>query len=231
MSRPWILVPALSILGTASCGAWLASVRSGGNGTNPDQTEAVRASARPATPVAIIDCFDDLSYQGRSTVDRKDFEAAVVPELWRGIGGTGEARHQRASGAMENVCSDVEKRLFQNREWTLGPASKRWIGSVAGPDTKSLIFASYNFPPKCTGVQETVRDDTGRVIATVDTDKRKCVENGFTWIQIVWVTADGVVLGKMEDRCDNWGESRCGKGYEKAGEAVDFLMSFLGPKK
>ncbi|HVV49433.1 MAG TPA: hypothetical protein VHO06_07235 [Polyangia bacterium] len=198
-----------------------------GNGINPDVPAPARAEARPPAPVAVVSCFDQLAAPGRSAADRRQFEGAVLPALWRGIGGAGEPRHERATGDLEAVCDDVEKRLFTNAQWTVGPATKTWLDGVAPPGAKSLIFASYNFPPKCTGVEEKVRDQSGQLIATVDTGKRKCVENGYTMIQIVWTALDGTVLGKVEDRCDNWGESRCGQGYEQADQAVSYLMSFL----
>jgi hypothetical protein len=221
---------AAALLGTTSCATWNAMVRRNGYGTNPDVAETVRTDARPASALAVLSCWDDPSFAGRDAADRKQFETAALPELWKGMGGTGAARHERANGDLETVCDDLQDKLIRNPGWKVGAATKQWIAKEAPADAKSVIFAYYSFPPRCTSQDETVRDSTGKVVATIDTHEKKCVENGLATMRIVWTRLDGTVLGKIEDSCDNSG-GRCGTDYEKTGDEVSYLMGFLGPEK
>jgi hypothetical protein len=219
------------LLGTTSCAYWEAMSRRNGYGTNPDVAESVRTGARPAAPLAVLSCWDDPDFAGRDAADRKQFEAAVLPELWKGIGGTGSAHHERATGDLETVCDDLQSKLIREPGWKVGAATKSWIAKEAPAEAKSVIFAYYSFPPKCTSQDETIRDSSGRIVATVDTHQKKCVENGLATVRIVWTSLDGTVLGKVEDSCSASNDLRCGNDYDKAGDEISRLMSMLGPEK
>jgi hypothetical protein len=229
MSRNVLPALAVIVLATTSCAYWEAMSRRSGYGTNPDVAEAAKTDARPPTPLAVVSCWDDPSDPGRDAADRKEFEAAALPQLWKGIGGTGPARHERASGDLQTVCEDLQEKLIQNPGWRVGAATREWIGKQAPTDAKSVIFAYYSFPPKCISQDEVVRNSVGAIVATVDTHQKKCFENGLATLRIVWTSLDGTVLGKIQDNCENDGLKRCGANYEKAGDEVSYLMSRLGP--
>ena len=230
MSRA-LLSAMLMLLGTVSCAAWQANMRRNGYGTNPDVDQAAKANARPPVPMAVLSCWDNPRDPGRDAVDRKEFEATVLPELWRGMGGTGEPHLIRGTGDLDTVCEDLQNKLILNPGWQMGAAAREWLGKEAPADAKSVIFAYYSFTPKCTHQDDTVRDSNGAVIATIDTHKGTCVENGLTSVRIVWASPDGTVLGKIEDACDNSDQQRCGVAYQKAADEVSYMMSFLAPEK
>jgi hypothetical protein len=197
---------------------------------NPGVPEASLQAARPATAVAVIDCRDDAQGASRNRTGRKLFESSVVPALWKGIGGTGAPRHERAAGDVELVCEDVLRNLYGLGEWKLTSGSKRWVEQVAAGGAKSVMFATYRFPQSCSRSAKTIRDSAGAVAGSIDGEE-KCSESGFTMIGIVWVSPEGTVLGKVEERCDDWGQSKCGNNYQDADRAVADLMTLLGPEK